>query len=149
MAGVRGAGGRLWGEGDRPVSRLRRASKSRGAGRVEGVTCGKLAWGYVETGQEGRWNRAEKQFTKCQNSPCGRWGGPELPTGFGDGELGAAGDSLFWGSADWPWVGARREGQEAATLLSGSQLRWRPVLFAECAGQNSQRQWVDDLDRQH
>lgn len=54
MAGVRGTGGRPRGRGDRPVSRLRRASESRGAGRVEGVTCGKLARGRREdeTGQK-------------------------------------------------------------------------------------------------
>lgn len=56
------------------MSRLRRASKSRGAGRVEGVTCGKLAWGYVETGQEGKWNRDRKAIYKVSEQPLQEMG---------------------------------------------------------------------------
>lgn len=70
MAGVRGTGGRPRGRGDRPVSRLRRASESRGAGRVEGVTCGKLARGWPGAG--GKMKQGRKLIYKVTEQPRGR-----------------------------------------------------------------------------
>lgn len=65
VAGVRGTGG-SW--GDRPVSRLGRASQARGSAGVRGVLCWEAGSGFG-----GAWAaEGRKAVRKCQDTPGGR-----------------------------------------------------------------------------